>query len=110
MHSPLITAVPNLPTYRSIISANRAVIIDFWAEWCGPCRMIKPRYEALAAQYPQIKCLSVDVEEVRDVAREERVRAMPTFVVYSDGKKVGELVGPSPSSLEMAFAELAQKA
>jgi thioredoxin 1 len=104
-----VTPIPNLATYRSILSANRVVIVDFWAEWCGPCRMIKPRFEALSAQYPQVKCVSVNVDEAAEVAQAEGVRAMPTFALFYGGKKVRELVGADPSALANAFAELAQK-
>lgn len=105
-----VTAVPNLAAYRSILSSNRLVIVDFWAEWCGPCRMIKPRFELLATQYPQVKCVSVNVEEARDVAQAEGVRAMPTFALFCGGDKVKEVVGADPNALALAFAELAQKA
>lgn len=105
--SSSVTAIPNLSTYRTTLSTHRLVIVDFWSQECAPCRMLKPKFEALAAQYPQIRSVSVDVEEARDVLREERVRALPTFVMYRGGERVGELVGPTPAALAAAFEEFA---
>lgn len=102
-----ITPITSPSAYKAAI-ASPAAIIDFWATWCGPCRMIKPRFESLSTQHPSVQCFSVDVDEQSAVAREAGVTAMPTFVCFKNGVKVKEVVGADVNSLMLAFAELSK--
>ncbi|KAI9638928.1 thioredoxin-like protein, partial [Dioszegia hungarica] len=74
-------------------------VVDFWATWCGPCKLISPHFEKLEQKYPQIKFVKVDVDEQAEVAQEVGVRAMPTFVAYNKGEKVKDLTGAQPAKL-----------
>jgi len=90
---------------RSILTnptnKGRLVVIDFWAAWCGPCRMVASYYSKMAAQYRQAIFLKVDTMAVQDVAREYRATALPTFVFIKAGQGQVDLVrGANPPLLE----------
>lgn len=81
-------------------NAGKAIIVDFTATWCGPCRMIGPVFEELSTKFESVVFLKVDVDEVDQVAAACGISAMPTFQVFKDGKKVDELVGAAKAQLE----------
>ena len=70
------------------------------ATWCGPCKQIAPRIVAMSSKYPDARFYKLDVDEVPDVAQELAVRAMPTFMVFRGGEKVGEVVGANEKALD----------
>ena len=70
------------------------------ATWCGPCKVIAPKIVKMSEAYPSARFYKLDVDEVPDVAQELGVRAMPTFMVFKNGEKVGEVVGANEKSLE----------
>ena len=72
----------------------------FTAAWCGPCKVVKPRFLQYPAKYPEVLFLLVDVDEQKDVAMECGIRAMPTFHGYFKGNKLGEVVGADLKQLE----------
>lgn len=81
-------------------NSGAAIVVDFSATWCGPCRMISPEFEKLSLEYPTIVFLKVDVDEVESVAAACGISAMPTFQVFKAGKKVDELIGASKDKLK----------
>ncbi len=85
--------------YEGIIASDKPVVIDFWAEWCGPCRMIGPIIEEMAAEYEGraviVKC---DVEENDEIVMQYGVRNIPTVVFLKDGKVVDKHVGAAPKA------------
>ena len=70
------------------------------ATWCGPCKVIAPRIVEMSAAFPSARFYKLDVDEVPDVAQELGVRAMPTFMVFRNREKVGEVVGANQKALE----------
>jgi len=74
---------------------NGYVLVDFFAEWCGPCKRFSPTLERLSSEWKDVKFYKVDVEELQNVSEEEKVSAMPTFVLFNKGREVGRVTGAS---------------
>lgn len=80
-------------------SKTQAVVIDFTASWCPPCRFIAPVFEKIAAETPQVIFVKVDVDEAREISSKCGIRAMPTFQFFKGGVKVDEMCGASEEKL-----------
>ena len=94
--------------FESLKSGNLPLVVDFWATWCGPCRMIAPIVEELANEYDgKIAVGKCDVEECDDLAAEYSIRNIPTILFFKDGKVVDKLVGSvSKTKLQEKFDSL----
>ncbi|CDH53160.1 predicted protein [Lichtheimia corymbifera JMRC:FSU:9682] len=101
-----VTTITSLSQYHEAIEKNEKIVFDFHAEWCGPCKLIGPKFENFAKEYTGIAYAQVDVDAVPDVAAEAEVRAMPTFVFYHKGTKVNDVVGANAAKLEEAIKAL----
>jgi len=83
--------------WQSIESSSKPVLVDFWAEWCPPCRMLAPTFERLAANYgEQISFAQVDVDELPELAGQYGIRSIPTLLLLREGEVVEHIVGPRP--------------
>ncbi|MFQ6134400.1 MAG: thioredoxin [Nitrososphaerales archaeon] len=80
--------------FNMIMSDNKPVLVDFWAEWCGPCRVMHPVFEKLASEYDgKMVFARLNVDENGEMAAKYRVMSIPTFMVFSGGKPVDMVVG-----------------
>ncbi|KZV64205.1 thioredoxin [Peniophora sp. CONT] len=95
-----VTVITSKAQFDEIIKKDTPVFIDFWATWCGPCRMISPFFEKLAGEIEGAEFYKVDVDDQPEIAQEVAVRAMPTFIAFKDGKKIGDIVGAHKDKLE----------
>lgn len=75
------------------ITAQGLVLVDFWAEWCGPCKMMHPVFERMAKKYRHIKFARVNVDQNQDISMKFEVQAIPTFIMFKDGKQVDKMMG-----------------
>lgn len=91
--------------FDSEIAKHRLIVVDFWAPWCGPCRMVGPIIEELASEYAgKVAFGKVDVDENMAVPGRFGVRGIPTLIVFKDGQAVDTIVGACPKShLESKF-------
>jgi thioredoxin 1 len=97
--------IKSLDEFKKEINQNKAVIVDFTASWCGPCKMIGPIFEAHSSSgaYPNVIFIKVDVDEGEEIAAACNVSAMPTFKVFKgdgDIKPIDELVGANQDKLK----------
>ena len=88
---------------REVLQDSGTVLVDFWATWCGPCRMLAPILEELSGQHPELKIVKVDVDENRDLALQYGIESIPTLLVFKGGKLVNQAVGARPKSGVLAL-------
>lgn len=82
---------------QEVLKAQVPVLVDFWAEWCGPCKIIAPHLDKIADDYgDQIKIRKVDIDEERGLAEKYRVESIPTLMFFKEGKLVDQLIGARP--------------
>ncbi|KAK9090613.1 hypothetical protein Sjap_023790 [Stephania japonica] len=78
---------------NSLNDSPKLLVIDFTASWCGPCKMMAPVFAQLSTEFTDVQFVKIDVDELKDVAQEFGVRAMPTFVLVKGGRKSMRLLG-----------------
>lgn len=95
MSHPLTLTDDNFES--EVIKSNTPVLVDFWAEWCGPCKMIAPAILELAGEYTgKVKIGKLDVDSNQIVAGKLNIRSIPTLLIFKDGKIVDQIVGAVP--------------
>lgn len=80
------------------LSKNKLTLVDFWATWCGPCRMLSPIVDELAAETPDVVFAKVDVDQNAEVAMGLGINSVPTLILFKDGKAVERSIGVRPKA------------
>ena len=88
---------------EEVINSEKPVLLDFWASWCGPCRMVSPIVDEIAQERPDVKVCKVNVEEQRELAAAFKVMSIPTLVVMKGGKVTNHAVGAMPKQRILAL-------
>ena len=89
--------------HREVMESEKPVLLDFWAPWCGPCRMVVPIVDEIARENPDIKVCKINVDEEQELASQFRVMTIPSLFVMKNGQIVRQSVGAKPKQqiLEM---------
>ncbi|MCD8046004.1 MAG: thioredoxin [Clostridiales bacterium] len=88
---------------EEVMNSDKPVLLDFWATWCGPCRMVGPVLEEIAAERSDIKVGKVNVDEEPELAKEFQVSSIPMLVVIKDGEITNQTVGAQPKASLLAL-------
>ncbi len=84
---------------EEVLTSEKVVVVDFWAEWCGPCKMIAPIVEELAEEYEgKIKFAKIDVDSSPNIASKYGIRGIPNLTIFDKGEIVGQLIGVQPKA------------
>lgn len=99
MAHPSIVTITGGNFESEVTASTKPVLVDFWAEWCGPCRMIAPALEEIATELAgKVKVVKLNVDENPNTAAQFGIRSIPTLMMFKDGKLAGQKVGALPKS------------
>lgn len=102
-----VTAVTSSNFENEVLKSDIPVLVDFWAAWCGPCRMVAPVIDQLSEQYAgKVKVVKLNVDENPEIAGRYDILSIPTVYLFKNGKKAEELVGARP---KQSFEEMIKK-
>ena len=94
MGSPLIVTLTGQNFESEVLKSSKPVLVDFWAEWCGPCKMIAPLLDELAAEYEgKIKIGKINTDEQQDLASKYGINSIPTLLFFKNGQVVNQMIG-----------------
>jgi len=83
----------NDTNFTQIITADIPTLVDFWADWCGPCKMMHPVFESLSKKYPKVRFARVNVDQNQNIAMRFAVQSIPMFIMFKSGQIVDKMVG-----------------
>lgn len=90
---------------KEVLEADGKVLVDFFATWCGPCKLLAPVMEELAEECPQYKICKVDVDEAAELAEQYQVMSVPTMVLFTGGKEADRMTGAVPKERIIGMIE-----
>jgi len=87
-------------------AGGKLVVVDFFAVWCGPCKVIAPKIEEMSNEFNEVVFLKLDVDECEDVAQDYDIKCMPTFLFFKNGEKVDEFAGANEAKIRELVCKL----
>ncbi|ONH75648.1 Thioredoxin-1 [Pichia kudriavzevii] len=103
----MVQVIKSESEFSTAIKADKLVVVDFFAVWCGPCKMIAPMLEKFSQQYSNVAFYKVDVDELPSVAQSQEVTSMPTLLFFKSGELVGKVIGANPAAIKQTIDKLA---
>lgn len=100
----MVSAVTSKAEFDAALKHDGLVVVDFFATWCGPCKMIAPLLDKFSKEYTAAKFIKVDVDELGEIAQEYEISSMPTVLFMKNGEVVGKVIGANPGALKQALA------
>ncbi len=88
-----------------VLDSSSAVLVDFWAPWCGPCRMMAPVLEAIAPRVLPVKVVKINTDDNQNISGQFGIQGIPTLIIFKDGKEAERLVGFTPEAVLMQKLE-----
>jgi len=105
-----LPAVTDASFKSDVIDQSGAVLVDFWAPWCGPCRVLHPVLEEINSERDDLQVVSVNIDENQQTAAQYEVMSIPTMILFKDGNMIGKMVGALPKRKLLEELEPALKA
>lgn len=91
--------------FDEVTGGDEKVLVDFWATWCGPCKMVGPILEEIASEDPAFRIGKVDVDEQPELAQKFMIRSVPTMMVFQNGDVIAQTLGAQPKASILKFVE-----
>ncbi len=92
----MITTITKENFEQEILKADKPVLVDFWASWCGPCRMLGPTIDEIAEEHPEIKVCKINIDDEAELAIRHGVMSVPTLMIFKNGEIVQTAIGVRP--------------
>ncbi|EGV66374.1 thioredoxin trx1 [Yamadazyma tenuis] len=100
----MVATITKKEEFDEALKHSGLVVVDFFATWCGPCKMIAPMLDKFSAEYTSAKFIKVDVDDFGQIAQEYEISSMPTILFIKDGKVVTKVIGANPAGIKQALA------
>ncbi len=100
----MVATITSKQEFTDALSHDGLVVVDFFATWCGPCKMIAPLLDKFSSEYNQAKFIKVDVDEFGEIAQEYEVSSMPTVIFFKGGQVVNKVIGANPAALKQVIS------
>lgn len=100
----MVATISSANEFQDALKHDGLVVVDFFATWCGPCKMIAPLLDKFSAEYTSAKFIKVDVDQFGEIAQEYEVSSMPTVLFFKEGKVIHKVIGANPAALKQALA------